>query len=293
MNISIIVIVKNDPGIEETLHHLASYSGFAALVEVIVVDSTPNDGLKNIRDKFPSVKWLQYRGSTEKKSTIPEQRNLGIKNAKGDIVVFIDANCVPCEGWLNLLCAPILKGQESIVSGTVRTLNPKSLNNLSDESRLYGEYLPECATINLALKKEVFEKIGFFDESFLYGSDVDFTWRAIDGGFRIKLVPSAFVSHDWGNFYDEIKRSIKYGSARVRLYLKHPHRLKNLFGFDIRTFVYPVFLLGLPLVFFWPTYLLLLFVPLYRSRKNKPVKFTFLSLVYGFGVLKGLVTTRR
>ena len=50
-------------------------------------------------------------------------------------------------------------------------------------------YLNECPTINLAFRREAFDAVGGFDEAFAYGSDVDFSWRLIDAGYRIRSVP--------------------------------------------------------------------------------------------------------
>ena len=41
-----------------------------------------------------------------------------------------------------------------------------------------SKYLAQCATINLAFRREVFHAIDGFDEGFAYGSDLDFSWRA-------------------------------------------------------------------------------------------------------------------
>lgn len=291
MSISIIIIVKNDRGIANTLAALRLQIK-PAPTEIIVVDASDPFVLQDIRMEYPEVRWYQFVPSRTKTTSIPEQRNFGIQHATGGIIVFIDANCVPVENWLCYLCQPILDGREKIVSGVVRTINPRSLNNLSDEKQINGEYLPECATINLAFARDITQKTGLLDEQFLYGSDVDFTWRAVDAGFRIKLARLAAVSHDWGSFSDEIRRSFKYGLARARLYRKHPRRLKNIFGYDIRVLVYPLYLVFLPLTILTPWYLSLLLIPMYRSRHNKPIKFTFLSLIYGIGILRGVLDLR-
>ena len=61
-----------------------------------------------------------------------------------------------------------------------------------------SSYLTECSTINLAFTREAFNAIGGFDETFAYGSDVDYSWRLTDASYRIRSVPDAIVRHDWG-----------------------------------------------------------------------------------------------
>ena len=98
------------------------------------------------------------------KSSIPEQRNCGVKKAEGDIIVFIDANCIPVGGWLTKLTAPILSGEEQITAGPFGSVNISS-RIVSTKENLH-EYLTCSGTGNLAFRKSVWEKVGGFDENF-------------------------------------------------------------------------------------------------------------------------------
>lgn len=58
---------------------------------------------------------------------------------------------------------------------------------------IFPGYISGCAML---IKKEVFEKIGFFDEDFfLYFEDIDFCIRAKKAGFRVCLLPKAIIFH--------------------------------------------------------------------------------------------------
>lgn len=71
---------------------------------------------------------------------------------------------------------------------TIHTAGP------SDRSAAYDtEYLSGCA---LLIRKEVFQKIGLFDEKFFfYYEDADFSWRAGQAGYRCQVVPTAIARH--------------------------------------------------------------------------------------------------
>ena len=71
------------------------------------------------REAFPSIKWYSLPSPVPEKPTIAEQRNLGIQHSDGDIIVFLDASCVPCTNWLASLVSPIRHEQEYIVAGGV------------------------------------------------------------------------------------------------------------------------------------------------------------------------------
>ena len=79
----------------------------------------------------------------------------------------------------------IVTGGERIVAGASRSPGHNTLRDEAWNRIAKTEYLPEAPTINLAVHRSVFDRIGDFDERFAYGSDVDFTWRAVDAGFRI------------------------------------------------------------------------------------------------------------
>lgn len=281
---SIIIIVKNDRGIKDTLFYLKKYITDIN-VETIVVDASDGE-LDNIRKQFEEVIWINYAGEKEK-VTIPEQRNVGLNAARGRIIIFIDANCIPTPDWYRSLTQPIILG-EQIVAGAVKPKNNRTVNNINNQTNNGGKYLKECPTINMAIKKTVFEKIGYFDENLQYGSDVDFSWRAADRGIKIYNAKSAIVYHDWGDFNDEIRRSFKYGVAKSIILRKHIRRAVHLDRYESITLVYPIYLALLPLTLVFPYYPLIIFIPILRNLKNNPFKLVFINVLYGLGFLKGI-----
>ena len=118
---------------------------------------------------------------------------------------------------------------------------------------------------------------------------LDFSWRAADLGYKVRYIPTALVAHDWGTATEDTKRAYRYGVARARLYKKHPNRWRRLLGPDITALIYPVYLLGLPLTFwFWP-YPLLILIPLVKNGRRQPLTVLKKHLVYAAGELRELV----
>ncbi len=214
---SILIINKDDEQIKDTLESLVQTNVFRQ-AEVIVIDSS-NHKLDWIKKQFPQVKWFAFKHSGPKKITIPEQRNLSLRKASGDILVFLDASCVPtAKNWLTNLTRPITKEGEKIVRGTLsNTDNYVSVTQQSGEKI----YVTESPTINMAVARDVFDQIGGFDESFSYGSDMDFSWRATHHGYKIRYVQDAPVSHNFGDTGQNMKRYMRYGQARAKLYFNH------------------------------------------------------------------------
>jgi GT2 family glycosyltransferase len=282
--VAIIVINKDDPGLELTLDALSALALVTAgEAEIVVVDASEGR-FDELRARLPSVRWEQF-APLPGRSSIPQQRNLGLAQTDAETVVFIDSSCVPRPDWLERLCAPIWSGEETIVAGSHRSSRGGMLRDQATDRQLHLRYLPEAPTINLALKRSVLDELGGFDDSFHYGSDVDLTWRAIDAGHRIRYVPDAVVSHDWGGARAEAWRSFAYGRARAQLYFKHPGQWRGLVGRDAPVVVYPLLLLATPVLLRRPAGVAVLVVPLLRNRGRRPVLTVAEHFVYGAGAL--------
>jgi GT2 family glycosyltransferase len=286
--VSIVIISKNERSLTETAEALAALESDLSR-EILVVDSSEG-GLDDIREGHPGVRWIRYgQAGNDKRVTIPEQRNLGVREAKGDIIVFLDSGCLPTPGWLDALTGPIRAGEETMTVGSFASRSA----SVYDGQRFTDGYVEEAPTLNMAFTRETYDLVGGFDEDFSYCSDVDFCWRVRDAGRRIRMITQARVLVDWGGGRRQTRRAWYYGAGRARLYRKHPGRLPRLPRHDPILAVYPLFLLGLPLTLIFPLYPLLLLVPLWRSRRAHPVSTTIDHLCYGAGALGFLVGAAR
>jgi GT2 family glycosyltransferase len=284
--LSIVVISKDEPALDETL--AALHTQAAALTEeaeIIVVDASAGR-MDDVRVRHPQVRWLEYEPPRGVRISIPHQRNHGVAAAAGDGIVFIDAGCRPAPNWLARLASAIREDGECVAAGLV--VAPEDTHThyqLEIERVRSSEYLQEAPTLNLAFTRTAFEVVGGFDERFEYGSDIDFTWRLTDHGFRIRSVPEAVVEHDWGSPRRQLRRAYQYGRARARLYQKHAARRARIWRDDPVVIAYPLFLLGLPVTVIVPAYPLLLLIPLWRARRHGAASVLADHLAYGIGVL--------
>jgi GT2 family glycosyltransferase len=295
--ISVVIISKDEPAIDATLTALRGQArGLTQPCEIVVVDAS--DGrLDHIgRAHEPDVRWIRFERPAGAGVTIPHQRNAGVRAARGDVIVFTDAGCTPDGGWLEKLTAPLraaeagTEAEEYVTAGSTRAAaeGVDPYGELGAGRSRAGGYLNECPTINMAFRRAAFDAVGGFDENFAYGSDIDFTWRLRDAGYRILAVPDAVIRHDWGTWRRQLKRAYSYGKARARLYRKHKSRRRRVLKDDPMVVVYPVFLLGLPLTLIFPLYPALLLIPAWRNRSLGVVKVLADHLAYGAGVLAEL-----
>lgn len=288
--VSVVVVSKDEPALDDTLAALTAAETLAGPVEVVVVDASA-DRLDHVRDAHAGVRWLAFAPPPGVRTSIAHQRNVGVAAARADIVVFTDAGCVPLPGWLDTLLAPILAEEDTVACGAA--VSPGHDLYGGAAQRGTGRYVDDAPTINLAFRKSAFAAVGGFDEHFAYGSDVDFTWRLAAAGHPARNVADAVVVHDWGGTRRQLRRAHAYGRARVRLYAKHRDRLPHLLRRDPVPVVYALYLLGLPLARRRPAYLALLAVPLLRAARNHPLLTVADHLAYGAGVLRELPAALR
>jgi GT2 family glycosyltransferase len=285
--ISIIIIVKNDRGIRDTLLKIEEIPK-PQKTEILVVDASKGM-LDDIRIEFLKVRWIFFHNKTNKKITIPEQRNLGLKESKGSIIAFIDSDCTPTKNWLIELVRPIEEEGENIVAGFVRST--RKFPRLWDEDYKLiknQKYVSLAATMNFAFKKEVLKNIGYYDENFEYSSDTDFCWRAIDNGYKIRCASEAIISHDLGDLRSNVKRLFRYGQAKVNLLHKHPKKILEIDSFTV--IIYSIYILLLPITVVWFYYPLIIFIPLFKNILIKrPLEAVFFNLVYAFGFIGGII----
>jgi GT2 family glycosyltransferase len=288
--ISIVILSKDEPALDDTLTDVIwQAKGLREASEIVVVDASEGR-LDHIRRRHDGdVRWLQFKPPPKLRVSIPHQRNAGVRSARGDIIVFTDAGCRPEATWLGRLISPLRRGEHIAAGLTLAMAGSTGLYDRAARHALHARFLAECSTINLAFRREVFDAVGGFDEGFAYGSDIDFSWRLTDAGYRIRGVPDAVVRHDWGRWRRQLRRSYVYGKARTRLYRKHRARLRHVLRDNPMVVAYPLFLLGLPLTFFFPVYPALLLIPAWRNRSDGAVRVVVDHVVYGAGILAELL----
>jgi len=238
MKISIVIVVKDEPEIAQTLK-LIDTQFDDAYMECIVVDAS-NGRLRDIAQLNPQVQWIDFKSrNSKRKITIAEQRNVGVRASSGEDIVFCDAGGSPEPGWLKALTTPLLAKKHVLVGGPVRATNPNSAKiwtNLQSD----GEEIQYPTTANLALTREAFDLVDGFNEDLEYGSDADLVWRLKEQGITQICVASAVMGLDGGTKSRERKRAWRYGKALADLLSLHPKRRSAKFRSNPEIWIYPV-----------------------------------------------------
>lgn len=130
-------------------------------------------------------------------------RNAGIAQTSGEILAFIDADCVADPDWLAAAETEILKPGATVLGGDVRIhyADPRHLTLLEAYESIYAyrmdKYIARdnfTGTGNLVMKREVFADVGPF-AGLSIAEDIDWGRRATAKGYRIRYVAGMRVYH--------------------------------------------------------------------------------------------------
>jgi len=161
-------------------------------IELIVVDDGSRDATRAIAQAHPAVARVIDGPGLGPGAA----RNAGVAASRGALIAFTDADCVPAPGWLGELLAA-LDGAD-LVQGTVVAAGPVGP---FDRTVRVGQLSHLYETANLAIRRELFERLGGFEpwltpkRSKELGEDVWLGWRARRAGARIAFAPDAVVAH--------------------------------------------------------------------------------------------------
>ncbi len=155
-------------------------------------------------------------------------RNIGAQEAKGEIFCFLDADCIPHRCWLRTLLERYEEPDVSVVGGGV-AFPSDSYWRLADNIATFYSYLhtappgtrDQLPSLNLSLRREVWERVGPFDERYPRpaGEDADWTTRARLAGYTLHFEPRAFVVHRpaRATFRDLWDHAVMFGRYSIKV----------------------------------------------------------------------------
>lgn len=274
----IIPCLNEEENIRACLDSIFSINYPVKQFEVILVDNGSTDKTLEIAKSY-SVKILQ-----NKTKNVSGLRNTGAKTASGDILAFVDADCVVAQDWL-IRSRPYFDKQEIVAWGSPPTI-PENANWVQKawyivrQKEAPVQDVDWLESMNLFVRKDQFLSIQGFDETLVTCEDVDFSYRIQKFG-KIKSDIGISVIHlgEASTIREFIKKEIWRGAGNLTGLRKHGFRWKEIPSLSIPLY----FGLFLPLVlsvFFitretlWGlSFLFLFFLPnagaFFKLRKKK------------------------
>lgn len=233
--ISIIVPVKNHPvDLRECLQSLARLNYPEDKYEIIVIDDGSRENLSTLVSQF-NARYIRMETSAGQSAA----RNAGAEKAGGEILAFIDADCVAGPDWLSDLAPFFAAEGVGAAGGLVDGFFNKSFldryekvsSSLNMGRRLIFQtgntsnfYVPSC---NLLVRKKAFWETGGFRTGMHLGEDVDFCWRMRSKGYDLIYLPRGKVAHKHRNqLLKLLRRRYDYGTSEASLYNIHKNKKK-------------------------------------------------------------------
>lgn len=321
--VSALLVTRNEQAyIKKSLMSLIDQTYPKECYEIIIVDGGSTDDTLKIVDELIKnyrTEVFDIRVINNPKHILATGWNLGIKDAKGDYVVRIDAHGEAASDFIEKNVQTILSVFDAVcVGGRLNTMSlggdsdivskvlssPFGVGNssfrISDkagyaDTAVYGLY-----------RKTIFEKVGFFNENYIRNQDIELHSRIRAEGGKFYFNPEINCVYYSRN---TIKKMIEqaFGNGKWNMVLlKNQNsalRLRHLVPFVFVLYVIASIILGFFYKFFWflgvGVLILHLIIGLYAAMKKTdklteiikmPLLFLLLHTSYGVGYLTGIFT---
>ena len=200
--------------------------------QVVVVDDGSTDQTPEIVRRFSFVEYIRQQNAGPAAA-----RNRGARAARGGVIFFTDADCVPEEDWIARMMPFFADARIGVVAGSYGIANPGSLlarcvhrEILFRHQRLMPLYPKVFGSYNFAIRKDLFFELKGFKETYrrASGEDNDLSYRVIRAGARIYFCREARVRH----FHPVCLRrylaeQYRHGLWRALLYRDHSLRVAS------------------------------------------------------------------
>jgi peptidoglycan/xylan/chitin deacetylase (PgdA/CDA1 family)/glycosyltransferase involved in cell wall biosynthesis len=194
---AVVFAYRNEATILQAVSSLVEQD-FDEPFEVVVATSGGDRTGELVRQNFPSVRVIE----SPVRLMPGGARNLGMKLARGDIIAFLEADCIARPDWIRNRVAAHRDGHEAVV-GTVAVANPehaaaRATVFLCFENRLEGSPRGRAGlprSYHLSFSRELLNRAGPFDEALRTEEDTLMAQRLRELGVSAWLEPSVCIEH--------------------------------------------------------------------------------------------------
>jgi len=203
-------------------------------LEIIVVDGMSSDGTRRVVEEY-IARYSMVKLLDNPRLITPVALNIGVQATQGDIIVRVDGHSYVGADFLSQSVKALSEHPEAdcvggvvygiggnLISNTIASAlsSPFGVGNARFRTGGYEGFVDTVAFG--AYRREVFERIGLFDEVFIRNQDDEFNYRLIKGEGKIYLTPQIRYHYYvrpslcklWAQYF-------QYGYWKVRVIQKH------------------------------------------------------------------------
>jgi glycosyltransferase involved in cell wall biosynthesis len=231
VSISIIIPALNEEKmIGRCLESLTRLTFARDQFEVLIVDNGSRDRTLAIAESFKdrlNLQVLQQAGVR-----ISALRNLGARGASGNILAFLDADCLAPENWLDRIFTLAPENGAGVLGA--HYLLPEDSSWVGRTWHRYQE-APKSGEVShvpagdLIMRREDFLKLGGFDESIQTNEDYELCDRARKAGMHVRAFPQIGVVHlgTAQSLHVFFRKQAWHGTHVIKVFLRDPLKSHN------------------------------------------------------------------
>lgn len=194
MNISFIIPAKNEEKrIVDCIQSIMGLDKENIQIEIVVIDNGSVDNTVLISQNLGASVYIQTH------VTIGQMRNFGATKAKGEILVFVDADVILSKTYVYSALAYISDTSVGIITGRINTPSQSTwVQKAWDLNRQKAKpimFIDWASSMNMIIRKEVFFKVAGFTKELITCEDVDISRKIVNAGYKILYIESVSVIH--------------------------------------------------------------------------------------------------
>jgi succinoglycan biosynthesis protein ExoA len=237
--VSVVIPVRNEePHIAAVLDALLAQDYPDDRFEVLVVDGHSTDNTREVVESY-TKRYENIRLFSNPKYLSSAARNIGIRESRGDIILIVDGHCLIDNPAMLANVDHAMRKPGVFALGRPQPLFLKNANLTQraiaiarhspvghhPDSFIYSDQpqiVPAISTA-VAYRREVFNRIGLFDERFDACEDCELNYRFDQAGMSCYFTPDIAVRYKPRNsVFGLCKQMFRYGRGRIRMAQKHP-----------------------------------------------------------------------
>jgi succinoglycan biosynthesis protein ExoA len=238
--VSVVMPVRNEADfIERSLNAVLAQTYPHDLLEIIIADGFSTDDTRVLIAKLKNTTDIPIKIVDNPQGIAPTGLNAAIAVAGGEIIVRVDGHCEIAADYVANCVRHLQKNAAEAVGGPIETVGETATAQaiavaMSSNFGVGGSAF-RCArdremyvdTVAFpGYKREIFDRIGFFNEELVRNQDDEFSYRLRKAGGKILLAPDVRVRYySRSNFKSLWRQYFQYGFWKVRVLQLHPKQM--------------------------------------------------------------------
>lgn len=238
--VTVIMPVRNEAAyIDRSLGSVLAQDYPPDCLEILVIDGLSDDGTREVVRAYQATHprlWLLDNHAR----IVPPGLNLGIRQARGEIIVRVDGHCEIAPDYVSRCVQHLLEDEVDAVGGPIETIGETAEAEAialamsswfgvgGSAFRTVDDRAMLVETVAFpAYRRETLARLGPFDEELVRNQDDEYNYRLLKHGGKILLSPDirsryysrSSLSKLWRQYY-------QYGFWKVRVMQKHPRQMR-------------------------------------------------------------------